>query len=180
MAELMQVRQAAKVLGVHENTLRRWEERGLLRAVRLPSGVRRFRADDVDELRRRMFSEFAPLREDPDITVARAPAAVSSPDIDAAGRALANAARSPARVIVFGSHARGEAGPQSDIDFLVIERDAVPNRAAEMARLRDVIPPLGVPVDVLVFSEEQAAGRSRRAGSVVATALAEGREVARS
>jgi len=39
MAQLMQVRQVARALGVHENTVRRWEERGLLRAVRLPSGA---------------------------------------------------------------------------------------------------------------------------------------------
>lgn len=67
MAQLMQVRQAARALGVHENTVRRWEERGLLRAVRLPSGVRRFRAEDVEAMRAQMFSGFAPLREDDDV-----------------------------------------------------------------------------------------------------------------
>jgi excisionase family DNA binding protein len=67
MAQLMQVRQAARALGVHENTIRRWEERGLLRAVRLPSGVRRFRAEDVRAMREQMFSGFAPLREDEDV-----------------------------------------------------------------------------------------------------------------
>ena len=67
MAQLMQVRQAARALGVHENTIRRWEERGLLRAVRLPSGVRRFRVEDVEALREQMFSGFAPLRQDEDV-----------------------------------------------------------------------------------------------------------------
>lgn len=67
MAQLMQVRQAARTLGVHENTVRRWEERGLLQAVRLPSGVRRFRAEDVEAMRAEMFSGFAPLREDDDV-----------------------------------------------------------------------------------------------------------------
>jgi len=66
-AELIQVRQAARALGVHENTIRRWEERGLLRAVRLPSGVRRFRAEDIEAVREGMFSGFAPLREDDDV-----------------------------------------------------------------------------------------------------------------
>jgi excisionase family DNA binding protein len=68
----MQVRDAARELGVHENTLRRWEERGLIRAVRLPSGVRRFRAEDVAELRDHMFSDFAPLRVDDDVVDVRA------------------------------------------------------------------------------------------------------------
>jgi excisionase family DNA binding protein len=67
MAPLMQVRQAARALGVHENTIRRWEQRGLLRAVRLPSGVRRFRPEDVEAVRARMFSGFAPLRKDDDV-----------------------------------------------------------------------------------------------------------------
>ena len=63
----MQVRQVARTLGVHENTVRRWEERGLLHAVRLPSGVRRFRPDDVEAVRKQMFSGFAPLRADDDV-----------------------------------------------------------------------------------------------------------------
>jgi excisionase family DNA binding protein len=72
MAQLMQVRQVARTLGVHENTVRRWEERGLLHAVRLPSGVRRFRPEDVEAMRKQMFSGFAPMRADEDIAPARA------------------------------------------------------------------------------------------------------------
>jgi excisionase family DNA binding protein len=72
MAQLMQVRQAAQALGVHENTIRRWEERGLLHAVRLPSGVRRFRPEDIEEMREQMFSGLAPLRADHDVTPVRA------------------------------------------------------------------------------------------------------------
>jgi excisionase family DNA binding protein len=67
MSQLMKVREVARTLGVHENTVRRWEERGLLRAVRLPSGVRRFRPEDVEAVRAEMFSGFAPLREDEDV-----------------------------------------------------------------------------------------------------------------
>jgi excisionase family DNA binding protein len=67
MAQLMKVREVARTLGVHENTVRRWEEPGLLRAVRLPSGVRRFRPEDVEAMRAGMFSGFAPLREDDDV-----------------------------------------------------------------------------------------------------------------
>lgn len=53
---LMQVRAAARELGVHENTLRRWEEAGLIKAVKLPSGVRRFRVQDVTRLRDEMYA----------------------------------------------------------------------------------------------------------------------------
>jgi predicted nucleotidyltransferase len=41
--------------------------------------------------------------------------------IQEAGRRLADAAGSDAQVILFGSHARGDAGPGSDLDLMVIE-----------------------------------------------------------
>ncbi len=50
--------------------------------------------------------------------------------IERAGRALLDAASSPARVILFGSHTRGDARDGSDLDFLVIEHE-VDDRAAE-------------------------------------------------
>lgn len=56
---LLGVRKAAKVLGVHENTLRRWEKAGLVRAVKLPTGVRRFRPEDIDRLRKEMYDDVA-------------------------------------------------------------------------------------------------------------------------
>ncbi len=52
---LLQVREAARILGVHENTLRRWEQNGVLHAVKLPSGVRRFRPEDIEAIRERMY-----------------------------------------------------------------------------------------------------------------------------
>jgi predicted nucleotidyltransferase len=99
--------------------------------------------------------------------------------ISRAGRILADAAQSPARVILFGSHARGGARYGSDLDFLVIERDVV-NRAVEMARLRDALPPLDVPVDVVVVSEAHAAKWGPVKGTMVHAALGEGRLVAES
>ena len=67
MAELMQVREAARALGVSENTIRRWEERGLIPAVRLPSGVRRFRSADIEAARARMYERLPPLNDADDI-----------------------------------------------------------------------------------------------------------------
>jgi excisionase family DNA binding protein len=51
---LLGVREAARRLGVHENTLRRWEQSGLIHAVKLPTGVRRFREEDIERLYREM------------------------------------------------------------------------------------------------------------------------------
>jgi excisionase family DNA binding protein len=67
VAALMQVREAAKALGVSENTIRRWEERGLIPAVRLPSGVRRFRREDVEAAQERMYEGLPPLAESDDV-----------------------------------------------------------------------------------------------------------------
>lgn len=67
MAELMQVREAARALGVSENTIRRWQERGLIPAVRLPSGVRRFRRADIEAAQAQMYEGLPPLTESDDI-----------------------------------------------------------------------------------------------------------------
>jgi excisionase family DNA binding protein len=64
---LMQVREAARALGVSENTIRRWEERGLIPAVRLPSGVRRFRPEDIAAARARMYEGLPALVEGDDV-----------------------------------------------------------------------------------------------------------------
>lgn len=49
-----------------------------------------------------------------------------------AGRRLSRAAGESAQIILFGSHARGDARTDSDLDFLVIEAE-VDNRRAESA-----------------------------------------------
>jgi uncharacterized protein len=72
-----------------------------------------------------------------------------------AGRRLAAAASSPARVVLFGSHARGAAGPHSDLDFLVVEPH-VDDELEEAVRLRRSLRGLGVPADVIVVSRERA------------------------
>jgi uncharacterized protein len=102
---------------------------------------------------------------------------ISGEVIEQAGRRLAAAARQPARVLLFGSYARGDARPDSDLDFLVIERD-VPNRHAEMVRLSRELRPLGVPADVLVVSEAYAEEWGGVKNTVVHAALREGREFA--
>lgn len=94
--------------------------------------------------------------------------------IEDAGRRLAAAAGSPARVVLFGSRARGGGRDDSDLDFLVIE-ERVKSKLDEMVRLRDALPPLGVPVDVVVVSEEEAARRERVPSTLVHRALREGR-----
>ena len=99
---------------------------------------------------------------------------VMDTDIERAARTLAETAGSPVRVILFGSHARDDARPGSDLDFLVIEPD-VPDRHAEMVRLRSALHDLRRPIDVLVYSEAQVEEWGEARGTVLHAALSEGR-----
>ena len=71
--------------------------------------------------------------------------------IEKAVELLLEAAPAGSKVILFGSHARGDAGPDSDLDFLVIEPRVADHRG-EMVRLHHVLQPLRAPADVLVTS----------------------------
>jgi predicted nucleotidyltransferase len=94
--------------------------------------------------------------------------------IEAAGKTLAELASDPVKIMLFGSRARGDAGPESDYDFLVVERD-LKDRKAEMIRLRRALRPLGVPCDVLVVSERYAEEWGGALNSTMHSALTEGR-----
>ncbi len=94
-----------------------------------------------------------------------------------AGQRLARAAGESAQVILFGSHARGDAGPDSDLDFLVIEPE-VRNRRQESVRLRRELRGLGVAADVIVVSADHVAEWGSVKSTMLHQALAEGRVVA--
>lgn len=60
------VREAARRLGVHENTVRNWEAKGILRALKLPgSGYRRFDQAEVERLHDEMVNQLPPPIEGP-------------------------------------------------------------------------------------------------------------------
>ena len=79
-----------------------------------------------------------------------------------------------ATIILFGSHARGDAGEDSDLDFLVVEPELT-SRRGEMVRLREALVPLEVPVDVLVASEKTYRYWAETPGTVYFEAATEGR-----
>lgn len=98
-------------------------------------------------------------------------------DIERAGRILAETASSPARVILFGSHARGDPRPGSDLDFLVVERE-LKDRREERVRLRMALDGFRVPIDVVVVSERHAERWGGVEGTMLHDALREGRVLA--
>jgi predicted nucleotidyltransferase len=93
-----------------------------------------------------------------------------------AGRRLAAAAPG-AQVILFGSHACGEANLHSDLDFLVVEPE-VDNEAEESVRLHRTLRDLCVPADVIVVSREYADRWSEVRGGIVHAAFSRGRVLA--
>ena len=93
-----------------------------------------------------------------------------------AGRRLA-AAAPDAQVILFGSHARGEARPHSDVDFLVVEPE-VANEAEESVRLHRTLRDLRMPADVIVVSRDYADSWREVRGGLVHAALSQGRVLA--
>jgi predicted nucleotidyltransferase len=97
--------------------------------------------------------------------------------VDRAGRLLADAAPPESKVILFGSQGRGDAGVDSDFDFLVIE-PSVASKAAEMVRLRAVLDPLKVAADVVVVPREYAEAWGDVPGTLIHDALTEGRVLA--
>jgi predicted nucleotidyltransferase len=96
---------------------------------------------------------------------------ISNTLIREAAERLGKAARSPARVILFGSYARSEPVTDSDLDFLVVQQDGFSHRR-EIVRLQETLSPLRIPAEVLVVSHEEAA-QPERAGDAVRDALAE-------
>ena len=64
----------------------------------------------------------------------------------------------PRKIILFGSHARGTARRDSDLDFLVVEDGPFSkerSRESEMTRLWDILFEYNIPIDFLVFTPEE-------------------------
>lgn len=81
---------------------------------------------------------------------------------------------SPERVVLFGSHARGTARPDSDLDLLIVERSDAPRykRAARYYRaLAGVFPAK----DIVVWTPTEIAEWAEVPNSFIMTALREGR-----
>jgi uncharacterized protein len=85
----------------------------------------------------------------------------------------------PIEVILFGSVARGEDGPDSDIDLLVVFDHIEPtDKRPMMSRIRSSIETFA-PVDVLVTDHAEIADRREDVGSILYWPVREGRVVYR-
>jgi predicted nucleotidyltransferase len=80
----------------------------------------------------------------------------------------------PERVILFGSHARGDAGPDSDVDLLVIMPVAGSKRELRLD-IRAALRGIPVPKDILVSTPEEFERRRGIVGTIEWPASREGK-----
>lgn len=82
----------------------------------------------------------------------------------------------PQRIILFGSVARGEIGPDSDLDFLVVMPNGTHRRKTSVEILR-ALRGIGMPKDVIVATEQDLTIYGNNASLVLKPALAEGKDL---
>lgn len=80
----------------------------------------------------------------------------------------------PLRVILFGSHAKGIATAESDVDLLVVLSDA-PDKRRAAVEIRRALSDLPVSKDIIVTTPDEIARRGDLAGSVLRPALRAGK-----
>jgi predicted nucleotidyltransferase len=110
-------------------------------------------------------------------TTGSAPAVIGEAEL----RAMAAAIRAEipdAEVRLFGSRARGDARPDSDVDLLITAPDAwlaEQDRFALLGRLWRRLASHSIPVDLLLYSRSQVEERSGWRNHVIARSFREGR-----
>ena len=80
----------------------------------------------------------------------------------------------PERIILFGSHARGTAGPDSDVDLLVV----MPVRGLKRDKhleIRAALHDVRLPKDIIVTTPEDFAWRKEIPGTIERPAAREGK-----
>ena len=82
----------------------------------------------------------------------------------------------PERIILFGSAARGEAGPDSDLDLLVVKSGVTHPRRLEGEIYVNMFG-VGVSVDIVVVAPEDLEAFRQKVGSIIRPALRDGREI---
>jgi predicted nucleotidyltransferase len=80
----------------------------------------------------------------------------------------------PQKIILFGSWARGERSPHSDIDLLIIQESTLP-RPQRYAQVRRLFWGMGIPMDILVYTPEEFARYQSVPGSFTHTVAHEGK-----
>ncbi len=122
--------------------------------------------DDAAATRSRFLDTISPMSTVPD--------RFSDPTLAELLRRL-EAAYGPERVYLFGSRARGEAGPDSDYDLLLVVPDDAPPERKRARLAYEVLRGTGVAADVIVWTRRDFDARLGVVTSLPATVVREGR-----
>ncbi len=79
----------------------------------------------------------------------------------------------PERIILFGSHARGDGGPDSDVDLLVV-MSVEGSKREKRIEIRGALHDIRVPKDIIVTTPEAFAWRKEIPGTIERPADQEG------
>ena len=79
----------------------------------------------------------------------------------------------PDQIILFGSYARGTAGPDSDVDLLVI-LPVTGSKRAKQIEMRVALHDINMPKDTIVATPEQVEQQKDGAGIIIRPAFQEG------
>ena len=82
----------------------------------------------------------------------------------------------PLKIILFGSAARGEMGPDSDLDVLIVMPEGV-HRRKTAQYLHTKMSGIPLPVDILVTTPESLEKHKDNIGLIYYAILEEGREI---
>jgi predicted nucleotidyltransferase len=80
----------------------------------------------------------------------------------------------PDRIILFGSRARGDARPDSDVDLLVV-MPVEGSRREKALDIRDTLRDIRLPMDIIVTTPESFRWRQRVVGTIEWPAVREGK-----
>ena len=80
----------------------------------------------------------------------------------------------PKKIILFGSASRGQMGYHSDFDLLIVVDNSTPCRRTTQAIYRDLVG-IGFATDIITIHEEDAEFQKNQEGTIVRTALTEGK-----
>lgn len=83
----------------------------------------------------------------------------------------------PERIVLFGSRAREDARPDSDLDLLVVSRAPFTpqhRRQDELKRIRQALRAFRLPVDILLYSRDEIEDWRQSPNHVIAQSLREG------
>ena len=82
----------------------------------------------------------------------------------------------PEKIILFGSYARGEGGPDRDADLLIIMRYSG-SRRRQATEIDLALWGIDLPADIMVFSPEEIEKYRALVGTIIYPALREGKVV---